>query len=78
MRGSGTTNNIFVQLKKVIRKSKKIKSKSQKFRIKNYKISILFSGCYLVGSSSVGEPEVFDNGKINVPITMTYSNLERI
>lgn len=78
MRGSGTTNMLFIQLKKVIRKSKKIKSKSQKFRIKNYKISILFSGCYLVGSSSVGEPEVFDNGKINVPITMTYSNFERI
>lgn len=78
MRGSGTTNILFIQLKKVIRKSKKIKSKSQKFRIKNYTISILFSGCYLVGSSSVGEPEVFDDGKINVPITMTYSNFERI
>ena len=78
MRGSGVATILVVQLKKVIRNSKKIKSKSQKFRIKNYKISILFSGCYLVGSSSVGEPEVFDNGKINVPITMTYSNFERI
>ena len=78
MRGSGVATILVVQLKKVIRKSKKIKSKSQKFRIKNYKISILFSGCYLVGSSSVGEAEVFDNGKINVPITMTYSNFERI
>ena len=78
MRGSGVATILVVQLKKVIRKSKKIKSKSQKFRIKNYKISILFSGCYLVGSSSVGEPEVFDNGKINVPIKLTYSNFERI
>lgn len=77
MRGSGTTNILFIQLKKVIRKSKKIKSKSQKFRIKNYNISILFSGCYLIGSS-IDEPEVFDDGKINVPITMTYSNFERI
>lgn len=78
MRGSGTTNILFVQLKKVIRKSKKIKSKSQKFRIKNYKISILFSGCYLVGSPTEDEPEVFVDGKINVPITMTYSNFERV
>ena len=78
MRWSGTTNMLVVQLKKVIRKSKKIKFKSKKFRTKNYKISILFSGCYLIGSSSVGKSEIFDDGKINVPITMTYSNFERV
>ena len=78
MRGSGTTNILFVRLINAIRKSKKIKSKSQKFRIKNYKVSILFSGCYLIGSSSVSEPEVFDDGKINIPIKLTYSNFERV
>lgn len=78
MRGSGVSMILVVRIINVIRKSKKIKSKSQKFRTKKYKISFLFSGCYLVGSTSVGEPEVFDDGKINVPITMTYSNFERV
>lgn len=54
MRGSGTTSMLFIQLKKVIRKSKKIKSNSQKFRIKNYKISTIFYGCQFIGSSSLG------------------------
>lgn len=77
MRGSGTTNMLFIQLKKVIRKPKKIKSKSQKFRIKNYKISILFSGCYLVGSSGI-ESEIDMDGKIDIPITLNYSHAERV
>ena len=78
MRGSGVATILVIQLIKVIRKFKKIKSKSKKFRTKNYKASFLYGQFYLVGSSSVGEPEVFDDGKINIPIKLTYSNFERV
>lgn len=77
MRGSGISMILVVQRINVIRKSKKIKSKSQKFRTKNYKISFLFSGCHLVGSST-NEPEIDMDGKINIPITLNYSHAERV
>lgn len=73
----GIANILVIQLINVVRKTKKIKTKSKKIKTKKYRISFLFGNCRMIDSTSIGEPEVFDGGKINIPITLTYSDYEK-
>ena len=52
-------------------------NESKKIRTKKYRISFLFGNCRMIDSTSIGEPEVFDGGKINIPITLTYPGYEK-